>query len=74
VSTDARTVSPTTVSAEFDRLATTFGWGEPEFWRCQQHAVEAAFVSQQARAVLASKLGKTNIASGGLHGQASHRP
>src|ERR1700730_11524071 len=72
VSTDARTVSPTTVSAEFDRLASTFGWGEPEFWRCQRHAVEAGFVSEQMRSVLASKLSQANIESGDLHGQANH--
>jgi adenosine deaminase len=72
VSTDARTVSPTTVSAEFERLASTFGWGEAEFWRCQQHAVAAAFVSPQMRAALASKLSKANIGSGDLYGQAGH--
>jgi adenosine deaminase len=56
VSTDARTVSATTVSAEFDRLAKTFGWGAEEFWRCQHHAADAAFVSAQARIALASRL------------------
>jgi adenosine deaminase len=56
VSTDARTVSPTTVSAEFDRLAQTFGWGAQEFWRCQHYAADAAFVSPQERLVLAAKL------------------
>jgi adenosine deaminase len=71
VSTDARTVSPTTVSAEFDRLASTFGWSEPEFWRCQRYAVEAAFVSQQMRAELASKLSKAHPVSGDVRGQAN---
>jgi adenosine deaminase len=56
VSTDARTVSLTTVSAEFDRLAATFGWGAAEFWRCQHHAAEAAFVSPQMRRNLAATL------------------
>ena len=62
VSTDARTVSSTTVSAEFDRLATTFGWGAGEFWRCQHHAAEAAFVSPQMREVLSAKLSTASLA------------
>ncbi len=61
VSTDARTVSPTTVSSEFDRLAQTFGWGLEEFWRCQHHAADAAFVSPQERRVLTAKLAKAHI-------------
>jgi adenosine deaminase len=59
VSTDARTVSATTVSAEFERLAQTFGWGAEEFWICQRHAAEAAFVSTAARRILASRVGET---------------
>ncbi len=69
VSTDARTVSATSVSAEFNRLAQTFGWGAEEFWRCQHHAADAAFVSPQARLALSSKLsvaGTTGGASAGL--------
>ena len=61
VSTDARTVSRTTVSAEFERLATTFGWGATEFWRCQRHAADAAFVSPEARIALAKKLAEAHV-------------
>jgi adenosine deaminase len=61
VSTDARTVSPTTVSSEFDRLAATFGWGATEFWRCQHHAAEAAFVSPQLRVALETRLSEANV-------------
>jgi adenosine deaminase len=60
VSTDARTVSATTVSAEFERLAKTFGWGAAEFWRCQRYAAEAAFASAEARGDLASRLSAPN--------------
>ncbi|HEY1924666.1 MAG TPA: adenosine deaminase [Candidatus Acidoferrum sp.] len=56
VSTDARTVSDTTMSGEFERLEKTFGWGTAEFWRCQEHAAEAAFVSDEVRALLLAKL------------------
>jgi adenosine deaminase len=49
VSTDARTVSDTTVSKEFDRLTAQFGWTLEEFWTCQRNAAEAAFVSEGFR-------------------------
>ena len=58
-----RTVSPTTVSSEFDRLAATFGWGATEFWRCQRHAAAAVFVSPQLRAALETRLSEANVAS-----------
>jgi adenosine deaminase len=56
VSTDARTVSDTTVSKEFDRLEKTFGWGASEFWRCQEYAAEAAFASEELRTILTGKI------------------
>src|SRR4051794_25157709 len=49
VSTDARTVSDTTVSQEFERLAGQFNWNLDEFWACQQNAAEAAFIDQEFR-------------------------
>jgi adenosine deaminase len=49
VSTDARTVSDTTVSKEFDRLTGQFDWTLEEFWTCQRNAAEAAFVSERFR-------------------------
>jgi adenosine deaminase len=56
VSTDARTVSNTSVTAEFERLNSCFAWGEEEFWRCQQHAAEAAFTTPEVRADLLAQL------------------
>jgi adenosine deaminase len=49
VSTDARTVSDTSVSQEFDRLASQFGWTINEFRACQRNAAEAAFVTEEFR-------------------------
>jgi adenosine deaminase len=49
VSTDSRTMSQTTVTAEFQRLSAQFGWQLPQFWRCQLHAAEAAFVPPEVR-------------------------
>ncbi|HKW88894.1 MAG TPA: adenosine deaminase [Candidatus Acidoferrales bacterium] len=57
VSTDCRTISRTTVSAEFERLEKLFGWGHREFAACQRNAAEAAFVSSAGRKEIAVKLG-----------------
>jgi adenosine deaminase len=56
VSTDARTVSDTTVTSEFEHLAKAFAWGPQQFWICQRHAAAAAFTSAEIRAELLHKL------------------
>lgn len=56
VSTDARTVSQTTVTSEFERLEKLFGWGPKEFSICQQNAAAGAFVSSSTRSELLAKL------------------
>lgn len=56
VSTDARTVSRTTVTSEFERLEKLFGWGLDEFSRCQRNAVEAAFAPSAVRSELLAQL------------------
>ncbi|MFB9323068.1 adenosine deaminase [Cryptosporangium minutisporangium] len=43
VSTDTRTTADTTLTAEFDALAATFGWTGVEEQLCQDHAARAAF-------------------------------
>lgn len=56
VSTDARTVSDTSVTAEFEELARNRGWGLGEFWTCQFNAAQAAFVSSNVRDELLARL------------------
>lgn len=56
VSTDARTVSQTTVTSEFERLERLFGWGLKEFSVCQQNAAAGAFVSPSTRSELRARL------------------
>lgn len=56
VSTDARTVSQTTVTSEFERLEKLFGWGLDEFARCQKNAADAAFVSSTVQSELFARL------------------
>jgi adenosine deaminase len=43
VNTDARTTADTTLNAEFDTLAATFGWTHAEEQLCQDNAARAAF-------------------------------
>jgi adenosine deaminase len=57
VSTDCRTISQTTVSAEFARLEKLFGWGQREFSICQRNAAEAAFLSPALRSEIHGQLG-----------------
>jgi adenosine deaminase len=47
ISTDARTTADTTLNAEFDTLAATFGWTHAEEQLCQDNAARAAFADQE---------------------------
>ncbi len=62
VSTDGRTVSETSVTAEFERLQRNFGWGAREFFRCQRNAAAAAFVSNEIRRELLEKIRAAELA------------
>jgi adenosine deaminase len=63
VNTDCRTVSLTTLTKEFERLENAFHWGAEEFHRCQLNSAEAAFVSDEVRADLLSRLTAAKAAS-----------
>jgi adenosine deaminase len=63
VNTDCRTVSLTTITKEFQRLESTFHWGEAEFHQCQRNSVEAAFVTDEVRTDLMRRLGSAKAAS-----------
>ncbi|MGC2323537.1 MAG: adenosine deaminase [Terriglobales bacterium] len=45
VNTDARTTTETSITREFERLASWHAWGLAEFWQCQRNAAEAAFAA-----------------------------
>lgn len=57
VSTDGRTVSGTTLSAELRALTETLGWSDAELIAVQRNAAEAAFVSAERRAELLRAIG-----------------
>jgi adenosine deaminase len=57
VNTDARMLTPVTLTGEYDNLAQTFGWGPEEFLKTNLMAVDAAFVEDEAK----QKLRKTIV-------------
>jgi adenosine deaminase len=56
VNTDARTISNITLSQEYEKLHQTFGWDAEDFFQCNKNALEAAFVPDDVRNRLLSRL------------------
>lgn len=56
INTDARTISDTTLTAEYRQLEQVFGWGKPELLQCNLMAVEAAFAREEIKENLRQKL------------------
>jgi adenosine deaminase len=44
ISTDNRTLTPVTLTKEYERLSATFGWGKQDFLKCNVNTLKAAFV------------------------------
>jgi adenosine deaminase len=57
VNTDSRMLTPTTLTAEYEKLHEVFGWGEDEFFRTNLMAIEAAFVDEEVKTALRVRLG-----------------
>jgi adenosine deaminase len=56
ISTDARTITNTTLEQEYARLSKHFGWSGEHFHACNRSALQAAFVDEPTRARLMAKL------------------
>jgi adenosine deaminase len=56
ISTDARMITPVTLSSEYQRVAEAFGWGRSEFLDCNLQALQVAFVEEERRAILRQQL------------------
>ncbi len=56
VNTDARAVTPTTLTQDYERLAATFGWTDADFLACNLNAVAASFAPDDVKAGLAARL------------------
>lgn len=56
ISTDNRTLTPITLTQEYEKLEKTFGWGKTDFLKCNLSAIEAAFVPQTIKDVLTRRI------------------
>lgn len=56
INTDARTISDTTLAAEYKLLNDHFGWEKAHFLRCNLEAIEHAFLPEEKKTVLRKKI------------------
>ena len=56
VNTDARTISNTTLTNEYELLQEEFDWGKAHFLKCNLEAIEHAFASDEVKATLREKI------------------
>lgn len=56
VNTDARTVTPVTLSSEYELVATTFGWTLADFLQCNLEAVKHSFAASALKTELTARL------------------
>jgi adenosine deaminase len=58
VNTDTRTITPITLSEEYDQLHHFFGWDKQQFLQCNLYALQAAFLSDDKKKVLEQRIQK----------------
>ena len=56
VNTDARTLVNVTLNQEYEKLHQTFGWGAKDFYQCNRNALNAAFIPDDVRQRLLTRL------------------
>jgi adenosine deaminase len=56
ISTDNRTLTPITLSREYEKLAAVFGWTTDDLLRCNLYALDAAFLPAAVREKLRQQL------------------
>jgi len=56
VNTDTRTITNITLSQEYTKLHQTFGWDTVDFFHCNRNALRAAFVPNDVRSELLTRL------------------
>jgi adenosine deaminase len=59
ISTDNRTLTPITLTAEYEKLAGSFGWERADFLKCNLNAIEAAFIPTSLKADLKKRILKS---------------
>lgn len=61
INTDARTITNVTLEQEYARLGEAFGWGAEELLACNREALRAAFVDEETRGRLMTKLEEARV-------------
>lgn len=56
LSTDARMITPVTLSSEYQQVTAAFGWGKPELLACNLQALQNAFIDEELRSSLKQRL------------------
>lgn len=56
INTDARTITPVTLSSEYDLLTTVFDWTKEHFLHCNLQAVKHAFCDEELKEELKEKI------------------
>lgn len=56
INTDSRMLTPTTLTAEYEKLRDVFGWGREEFLQTNLMAIEAAFVEDTVKQRIKARL------------------
>jgi len=56
VSTDNRTLTPVTLTQEYEKLAATFGWQQADFLKCNINAIQSAFIPQALKESLIGRV------------------
>jgi len=56
INTDARSVSPITLTSEYNLLSKTFNWDKSHFLKCNFNALEAAFIDEATKSELKKQL------------------
>ena len=56
INTDARTVTPVTLTSEYEQLSRHFHWDKAHFLRCNLEAIAHAFCSEELKATLREKI------------------
>ena len=56
LSTDARMITPVTLSSEYQQVTAAFGWGKPELLACNLQALQNAFIDDKLRSSLKQRL------------------
>ena len=56
ISTDARTITDITLEQEYQNLRRAFGWTDEHFLKCNLNGVQAAFISDELKRSLSSRL------------------